>query len=145
MEPTQDTLRADDRADRRGELDADRVKRLGQRGEAARVEVGHQSAGSDDPGEVAMTGERIVEAEQALLEPAQARDRWLEADSGADVPEVADVVVEALELGQQDPCPSGACRNGGPGQRLERLRVGQRMGDGADAAGALHDRQRRGE
>ena len=118
----------------------------GRAAQPARVEVGAQPAGHDDPGQVAMAGQALVQPEQPLLEPAEPRDCRLEADPGADV-----------ARGRRRGCRDARARRAGPGptaraagstragQLFDRLRVRQRVGDRADAAGALHDRQRRGE
>ena len=85
-----------------------------------------------------MSAEAVVEAEQSLLECAQPRDAGLEANPGADVAEVADVVVEALELGQEQPAPAGSGRDCRLGQGLNGHRAGQGMADRADAAGPFN-------
>ncbi len=65
----------------------------------------------------------------------------LNADAGADVPEVADVVVEPLHLREQDARQAGRGRDLGAGQAFDRLAERRRVADRADAAGALDDRQ----
>ena len=144
VEPGHHALRADHPPDGCGELSADRIERLGQGGESAAVEVGHEAAGGHEAGQVAVSGQRVVHSQEAFLQPTEPGDARVKADPGADVAEVADVVVEALQLGEQDAPPSGADWDLGLCQLLDRLRVCESVGNRADAAGPLDDRQRGG-
>src|ERR1019366_5653812 len=104
-----------------------------------------EAARHDDAREVAMTGQRLIDAQQSLPQPSELRAARVEADPGTDVPEVADVVVEALEL--REDC----AQLDRPGRRVcagdPFDRVGERRGvrDRADATAPFDDGQRAGD
>ena len=84
-----------------------------------------------------MAGELRVEPHRALLQRGEGHVPGGEADAGADRGDVVEVVVEALELEQQRAGAAQLRVEGEPDAALAGLGVGDRVGDGAGAAGAL--------
>jgi hypothetical protein len=74
-----------------------------------------------------------VQAQQVLLESRELRQPEREPAVVAEIPEIAEVVGDALALEQECPQPRAATRHAGAGGALERHRVGPSIGDRAVA------------
>src|SRR5581483_5270447 len=105
------------------------------------VEVAPDAAGTRDPEEVAMSAHLGVELLQALLQDAALVHPELERGARAEVRDVADVVVQALELEEDaaDQQRPPARRN--VGERPYRLRVRDGVRERAHAAQTLREMQ----
>ena len=99
-------------------------------------------ADGDRAEEEAMADEALVQAQRPLLERGEGHVARGEADPGADLGEVVQVVVEALQLQQQGAAAAGFAVGHQPQRRFRRQRVGDRVGDRAGAAGALGEGER---
>src|SRR5437867_8979034 len=89
-----------------------------------------------------MAGESGVEAEHLLAQPEAVGVAERESGVVDDHADVADVVVEPLELEKDHAERRGPPRNVGTGQPLERLAIGQRMGHGLVSRHTLGERRR---
>ena len=113
-------------------VDADQVER-------GRVEVDARAARDDRSAQVAVADDGPGQPVQALLERGELgladRQRRVLALADGDL----EMVVEALELGQDPPDRLGPRRHLGLGQRLHRVRERERVGDARGARHALGD------
>ena len=78
----------------------------------------------------------VGRAQHALAQDAAFGVHQREGGVVADGADVAEMIGEALELGHQRAQPDGARRHARSERRLDRLREGERIGDGAVARGA---------
>ena len=77
-----------------------------------------------------------VQAQYILLKPRELGEPERESAVVAEVAQIAKMVGDALALETKGTQARRARRNGDPGDRLGRLRVGPRVGDGAVAGNA---------
>ena len=88
-----------------------------------------------------MTGEPLVEAKQLFAKAEAVSVAEGEAGIVHDHADVADVVVQTLELEEHHAEPRRARRNLGAGQRFDRLTVGDGVGDRFVAGDAFGERR----
>src|SRR5256885_876480 len=103
------------------------------------------AAGHEGAGEQRMAGQPRVEPQQPLAQPEAVRVAEGVARVVHDHADVADMVVEALQLEQHDAKPQGALRRVTARQRLQRLAERQRVTDARVAGDALGELRRAGQ
>src|SRR5262249_13359969 len=87
-----------------------------------------------------MPGQALVESKQLLADPEAVRVPEGESGVVDDHADVADVVVNTLELEPDDAEPAGARRHGDAGQLLDRLAVSEDVTNARVAGDALGER-----
>ena len=105
-------------------------------------EIEAHAARDDEAPEEAIAGEPLVHLLEALLQAHPGGGAVVERGAGADVADVADVVVEPLQLERDAPDEPGPRRGVDAGDLLERLAVAEAVRDRADSADTLGDVER---
>ena len=95
-----------------------------------------------DTAQEAMPKQPLVEPLQLLFQPQALARPDREAGARAEIAEVTHMVVEPLQFEAKGADCSGARRDGHLGQRLDRLAIGDRVREGADAGDAFGDLER---
>ena len=105
-------------------------------------EIEAHPARDDQTPEEAIAGEPLVRLLEALLQAHPGGGTVVEGGAGADVADVADVVVEPLQLEGNAPDEPGPRRGVDAGDLLERLTVAEGVRDRADPADPFGDVER---
>ena len=121
-----------------GDEASDRRRQLPEGGCSHRIA---DTARHDGAPQQTVTGEPLVEAKQLFAKAEAVSVAEGEAGIVHDHADVADVVVQTLELEEHHPEPRRARRNLGAGQRFDRLTVGDGVGDRFVAGDAFGERR----
>ena len=126
-------------------LSFDPVQRVQYIGKFSRGQISPHSAQGNDPAQITVSGNPLVKLQQLLAQPRPLTDAHRQAEPGAGIADIADVIIQSLQFQKQSAQIAGAQGNLGCRRAFDRLGVSHRMRQRADAADAFGDKQSLGQ